>query len=132
MLPLGLMAIVLVLTHARSLRSDTRALNWECSEQASDFRSEASRLASGATAVTYTSHFNQQRHECLVEITSNRSEDGSVYDQIFDPKDETFIASRTRPARVRSSPDEEIVMGAPVPVQQESVARTWFNDLMTK
>jgi hypothetical protein len=126
------MAIVLVLAHARSARSDTRALNWKCSEQAPDFRDAAIRLASGGTVVASKSHFNQQRQQCLVEITSNRSKDGSVYDQIFDPKDETFIGSRTRPAGVGPADDEVIVMGAPVPVQQKSVARAWFSDLMTK
>lgn len=82
--------------------------------------------------VAYSFHFSRQRAQYLVEVTSSRSGDGSVYDQVFDPRDETFIASRTRPARVRASDDEEIVMGAPVPVQQKSAARAWFSDLMTK
>jgi hypothetical protein len=41
--------------------------------------------------------FNQQRRQCLVEITSNRPQDDqmSVYDQIFEPKEGSFVASRT-------------------------------------
>ena len=70
--------------------------------------------------VAYSFHFSQQRAPCLVEITSTRSGDGSVYDQVFDPKDETFIASRTRPAGARPVDDEVIVMGAPVPVPPEA------------
>ena len=131
-LPLGLLAIMFVLVHARFARSDVRALNRECTEQASDFRSEAGRLASGSTVVAYSSHFNRQLQQCLVEITSKRTPDGSLYDQVFDPRDETFIASRTRPAGVRPVDDEVIVMGAPVPVQQKSLAKPWFSDLMTK
>jgi hypothetical protein len=105
MLPPGLIAISLVLVHARSARSDTRALNWECSEQASDFRGEAGPWTAGGTVVAYTSYFNKQRHECLVEISSKRSNDGSVYDQIFNLKDGAFITSRTRPAGVQPMDD---------------------------
>lgn len=99
------------------------------------FRGEASSLAAGGAVVAYTPHFNQQRRECLVEITNNRSDAGSAYDQIFNPKDGTFVASRTRPASVRSASDgvdEVIVMGASVAVQQKSAAQAWFRDLMTK
>jgi hypothetical protein len=132
MLPLGLAAIILVLVHARFVRSDSRARNHDCSELAAEFRSEAARLASGGTVFAYTSHFNQQRQQCLVEITSKRLDDRSVYDQIFSPKDEAFIASRTKPASVHPVDDEVIVMGAPVPVQQTRAAQAWFTDLMTK
>jgi hypothetical protein len=92
-------------------------------------------LAAGGAVVAYIPHFNQQRRECLVEITNNRSDDGSAYDQIFNPKDGTFVASRTRAASVRSASDgvdEVIVMGASVAVQQKSAAQAWFRDLMTK
>ena len=135
MLSVGLLALVLVLVHARSARSDTSILNRECSEQASEFRGEAGSLAAGGAVVAYAPHFNQQRRECLVEITSDRSDDDSIYDQIFNPKDGTFVASRTRPASVRSASDgvdEVIVMGASVAVQQKSAAQAWFSDLMTK
>jgi hypothetical protein len=50
---------------------------------------------------------NQQRWQCLVEITSNRPEDGhmSVYDQIFEPKKGSFVASRSRPGGARHMSD---------------------------
>jgi hypothetical protein len=56
----------------------------------------------------------------------------SVYDQIFEPKKGSFVASRTRPSGARRTSVGEIVMGAPVPAQQETAAGAWFNDLMTK
>jgi hypothetical protein len=106
----------------------------KCNEEASEFRGDLTRLAGGGAIVAYTSHFNQQRRQCLVEIISNRPEDGhmSVYDQIFAPKKGSFVASRTRPAGARHTSDGVIVLGAPVSAQQETAAQAWFNDLMTK
>jgi hypothetical protein len=86
----------------------------------------------GGTVVAYTSYFNKQRHACLVEISSKRSNDGSVYDQTFNPKDGAFIASRTRPAGVQPMDDGVIDDVAPIPVQQRRAALSWFRDLRTR
>ena len=130
------LAIVFVLAfpHGRNSRTEARALERECNEEAVEFRGDLARLAGGGAIVAYTSHFNQQRRQCLVEITSNRPEDSqmSIYDQIFEPKEGSFVASRTRPSRARHTSVGAIVMGAPVPAQQETTAEAWFDDLMTK
>jgi hypothetical protein len=128
------LVIVLAFLHGRNSRIGTRAIEGECNEEASGFRGDLTRLAGGGAIVAYTSHFNQQRRQCLVEITSDRPEDGHmlIYDQIFELKKESFVASRTRPAGARHMSDGVIVMGAPVPAQQETAAQAWFNDLMTK
>jgi len=67
-----------------------------------------------------------------VEITSNRPEEMSIYDQIFEPKEGSFVASRTRPSGARHTSVGAIVMGAPVTAQQETAAEARFDDLMTK
>jgi hypothetical protein len=101
------LAIVFVLAfpHGRNSRTEARALERECNEEAVEFRGDLTRLAGEGAIVAYTSHFNQQRRQCLVEITSNRPEDSqmSVYDQIF-------VASRTRPSRARHTSVGAIVM----------------------
>jgi hypothetical protein len=111
---------------------DARALDHECSEDASAFRPQADNLAAGSKWVDYKSHYNIQRHECLVEIIISRSEDGSEADneEIFDPSDGAFVASRDSVAGVKTA--GAIVTGAPVPVQKEGLAQAWFNDLMRK
>jgi hypothetical protein len=128
------LAIVFVLAFPHNSRTEARALEAECNEEAVEFRGDVTRLAGGGAIVAYTSHFNQQRRQCLVEITSNRPEDSqmSVYDQIFEPKEGSFVASRTRPSGARHTSAGAIVMGAPVPAQQETTAEAWFDDLMTK
>jgi hypothetical protein len=119
----GLTVLVLVAVHVRAARSDIRTLNQECSDEASAFRSEADNLAAGSKVVGYASHYNRQRHQCFVKITSKRPEDGgtSATEQIFDPNDGTFGASCDRLSGVRSS--STIVMGAPTPVQKETAAQ---------
>jgi hypothetical protein len=131
---LALVIVVLAFLHGRNSRTEIRALEKKCNEEASEFRGDLPRLAGGGAIVAYTSHFNQQCRQCLVEITSNRAEDAqpSVYDHIFEPKAGTFVASRTRPAGARHTSDGVIVMGAPVSALQETAAQAWFNDLMTK
>jgi hypothetical protein len=128
------LAIVFVLAfpHGRNSRTEARALDRECNEEAVEFRGDLARLAGGGAIVAYTSHFNQQRRQCLVEITSNRREEMSIYDQIFEPKEGSFVASRTRPSGARHTSVGAIVMGAPVTAQQETAAEAWFDDLMTK
>jgi len=70
----------------------------------------------------------------VVEIISNHPEDSqmSVYEQIFETKEGSFVAWRTRPSEARHTSAGTIVMGAPVSAQQETTAEAWFDDLMTK
>jgi hypothetical protein len=87
-------AIVVAFPHGCNSRTEARALDRECNEEAVEFRGDLTRLA-GKGIVAFTSHLNQQRRQCLVEITSNRRDDSpmSVYDQIFEPNKGSFVAS---------------------------------------
>ena len=129
---LGFLALVLVAVHVRAARSDSRALTQQCRDEADAFGSEAEKVAAGSKVIGYKTHYNLQRHQCLVDIISNRSENGGTYskEQIFDPKDGAFIASCDRLSV--TSQTSAIVLGAPVPIQNESTAQAWFNDLMRK
>jgi hypothetical protein len=129
---IGFTVLTLVAVHVRAARTSVRALSQECDEDASTFRYEADNLAAGSKVVGYESHYNSQRHECLVEITSGRPEDGAEAstEQIFDPSDGSFVASRDSIAGIRTA--RAIVMGAPGRIRRESDAQAWFNDLMKK
>jgi hypothetical protein len=131
---LGLAVLVLVAVHVRAAHRDIRTLNRNCNDEASVFRTEAGNLAAGSKIVGYASHYNLQRHQCLVAITSSRPEDHglTIHEQIFEPNDGTFVASCERPSGAPTAWNDVIVIGAPVPPQQESVAQAWFNDLMKK
>jgi hypothetical protein len=125
--------VVLFMIHDPSARSVARALDLQCNEEASRFRGSITSFAPAGTIVAYTSHYNQQRGECVVQIISSRPEDGGTlfYDEIFKPDQGTFVGSRSRRSgmgQMRGS----VVMGSPLPIEQESAAQTWFNDLMTK
>ena len=123
---------MLVAGHVRAARSDTRALNRQCRDEATAFGSEAENLAGGSKVVGHASHYNRQRHQCVVDITSTQSENGGTYskEQIFDPKDGTFVASCDKLSG--ASQTSAIVLGAPVPLEKENAAQAWFNDLMRK
>jgi hypothetical protein len=124
--------LILIAAHLSAARTSPRARNQECSEEAAVFKSEAANLAAGSKVVDYKAHYNMQRRECLVEITSSRAQDGAEADdeQIFDPSDGAFVAARDSVAGVRMA--SAIVTGAPVPIQKEGTAQAWFNDLMRK
>jgi hypothetical protein len=128
----GFTILILVAVHGRVARTGIRSHNQECSEEASVFRPQTYNLGASSKGIDYKSHFNTQRHECLVEITISRSEDGSEADneQIFDPSDGAFVASRDSVAAVKT--DSANVTGAPVSMQEEAAAQAWFNDLMKK
>jgi hypothetical protein len=128
----GSTILILVALHGRVARTSIRSHNQECTEEAFAFRPQTDNLEVSSNGVQYISHFNTQRHECLVEITISRSEDGSEADneQIFDPSDGAFVASRDSVAAVKTA--SAIVTGAPIPVQKEAAAQAWFKDLMRK
>jgi hypothetical protein len=108
------------------------ALNQQCRDEATEFGSEAESVTAGSKVVGYKAHYNLQRRQCLVDITSNRPGNGGAYskEQIFDPKDGTFVASCDRLSG--ASQTSAIVLGAPVPIEKEGAAQAWFNDLMRK
>jgi hypothetical protein len=95
---IGLFSLVLVAVHVRAARSNIRALNRNCADEAASFGSEADNLAAGSKVVRYTSHYNLERHRCFVDITSIHPDDGAMSstEQIVDPDDWTFIASCER------------------------------------
>ena len=128
----GFTILILVVVHMRAARTSARALSQQCNDDASAFRPEANHLAAGSKVVGYETHYNMRRHQCLVEIISGRPENAAeaTSEQIFDPSDGSFIASRDSIAGVRTA--RAIVTGAPVPVQNEATAQAWFNDLMRK
>jgi hypothetical protein len=127
---IGLPILILVTVHVHAARTNSRMLDQQCGEDASAFKSEADNLAAGSKVVGYTSHYNQQRHQCLVEISDSRPENGAMAskEQIFDPSDGTFVASCDRLSAGRGS--SVTVLGAPVPLHEESAALAWFTDLM--
>lgn len=60
-------------------------------------------------------HYNERRHECLVEIISERSEKGgkSYYDEVVDPKTDHFIAARSRTVGEPGPHDGTVITGPP-------------------
>jgi hypothetical protein len=128
----SLTILVLVAVNVRAARMSGRAFNEECIEEASAFSPEADNVAAGSKVIGYRSHYNMQRHECLVDITSTRSENGAMFcmEQVFDPNDGTFIASCDRLSG--GHVNNAVVLGAPFPIQKESAAQAWFNDLMRR
>jgi hypothetical protein len=121
--------VVLVMIHDRSARSVARALDLQCNDEASKFRGSITSFAPAGTIVAYTSHYNQQRRECLIQIISSRPEDGgtSFYDEIFNPEHGAFIGSRSRRSGMGQMRGG-VVMGSPLPIEQESAAQAWFNE----
>lgn len=60
-------------------------------------------------------HYNERRHQCLVQISSERGENGgkSYYDEVVDPKTDHFIAARSRTIGERGPHDDTVITGAP-------------------
>jgi hypothetical protein len=55
----------------------------------------------------------------------------SYYDEVLDPKTDHFIAARSRKAGERGPHDDDtVITGAPVPLNDEVGAQSWFNGLM--
>jgi hypothetical protein len=78
-------------------------------------------------------HHNERRHQCLVEIISEKDENGgkSYYDEVVDPKTDHFIAARSRTVGERGPHDgDTVITGAPVPLKDEAAAQSCFNGLM--
>lgn len=76
-------------------------------DEATAFRSEADNVAIGSKLVGFASHYNRQRHQCVVDVTSSRSENGGTYskEQIFDPKMERSLLRATGfPMQAKQAP----------------------------
>jgi hypothetical protein len=103
----------------------------DCVHEAKEY-SQLPHLVSGnITAVV--GHYNERRHQCLVEISSEKDENGgkSYYDEVLDPKTDHFIAARSRKVGGRGPHDDDtVITGAPVPLKDEVGAQSWFNGLM--
>jgi hypothetical protein len=129
---LGTILVLVLLSGKRGHGSNVIGLSHDCQQQAAEFWKERSSVRDAADS--YQSHYNQQRRQCLVDMSSKRQEGDavSVYDQIVNCGNGAFIASRIMKPGMGGRRDHVIIMGAPVPIAHEEAARAWFNDLMTK
>ena len=102
----------------------------DCVHEAREYSQLPHLVPGKITAIV--GHYNDRLHQCLVEISSEKDENGgkSYYDQIVDPKTDHFIASRSRTVGERRPHDDTVITGAPVPLDDESGAQSWFNGLM--
>jgi hypothetical protein len=132
----GAIAVSLILFALTGFFSQTRDLasvakrEKECMQEAKEY-SHVQRNTPG-TVTAIVGHYNERRHQCLVEISCERDENGgkSYYDQIVDPKTDGFIASRLRDVGQRGMFDSTVVMGAPVRIDDKAGAQSWFDGLM--
>ncbi len=101
-----------------------------CAQAAREYSQVPHHVPGRITAIA--GHYNERLHQCLVEIRCERDENGgkSYYDRIVDPKTDRFIAERTRDVGEQGMRDNTIVTGAPVPIDDESGAQSWFEGLM--
>jgi hypothetical protein len=100
----------------------------DCVHEAKEYSQLPHLVPGNITALV--GHYNERRHQCLVEISSEKDEnDGkSYYDEVVDPKTDHFIAARSR--TVGEPHDDTVITGAPVPLKDEAGAQSWFNGLM--
>jgi hypothetical protein len=102
----------------------------DCVHEATEYRQLPHLVPGKITALV--GHYNERRHQCLVEIISERDENGgkSYYDEVVDPKTDHFIAARSRTVGERGPHDGTVITGAPVPLKDEAAAQSWFNGLI--
>jgi hypothetical protein len=86
----------------------------DCTLTAKEYRQLNQRVPAKVTAIV--PRYNEQRHQSLVEISSERTENGgkSLYDEIIDPKTDELIASRMRDVGEQGERDNTVISGAPV------------------
>jgi hypothetical protein len=103
-----------------------------CERDGSDACHE--RLSSNKKITGCVAHYNQQRKECLVQTISKEQTDGgtSELDEVLDAKTDSFVASRIANSHVRGMRDNAVISGAPVALNNEQGAKTWFDNLMTR
>jgi len=102
----------------------------DCVHEAKEYRQLPQLVPGKITALV--GHYNERRRQCLVEISSEKDENGgkSYYDEVVDPKSDHFIAARSRTVGGRGPHDETVITGAPVPLKDEAGAQSWFNGLI--
>jgi hypothetical protein len=102
----------------------------DCVHEAKEYRQLQQLVPGKITALV--GHYNERRRQCLVEISSEKDENGgkSYYDEVVDPKSDHFIAARSRTVGGRGPHDETVITGAPVPLKDEAGAQSWFNGLI--
>jgi hypothetical protein len=86
----------------------------DCVREAKEYSQLPHLVPGNITALV--GHYNERRHQCLVEISSEKDENGgkSDYDEVVDPKTDHFIAARSRTVGERGAHDDDMVItGAP-------------------
>jgi hypothetical protein len=102
----------------------------DCVHEATEYSRLPHSVSGNITAIV--GHYNDRRHQCLVEIRCESDENGgkSYYDKVVDPKTDEFIASRSRTVGEQGKLDDTVITGAPVPLNDEPGAQSWFDGLM--
>jgi hypothetical protein len=122
------------------------ALFWARSEEAGNVSSAVSncerdgsdacheRSSSNNKITGCVAHYNQQRKECLVQTISKEQTDGGIseLDEVLDAKTDSFVASRIANSHVSGMRDNSVISGAPVALNNEQGAETWFDHLMSR
>ena len=132
----AIFAVALVTLAFAGLHSQTRdvaALSQhqkDCAHKTKEYSAATDALCGKVIAIV--PHYSEPRHKCVVEISCEKAENGgkSLYDEIVDPETDHFIASRTREIGEQGRPDSTIVSGAPVRLDDEAGAQSWFEALM--
>jgi hypothetical protein len=102
----------------------------DCALKSKDYSRLSQRVPGSVTAIV--PHYNEQRHQCLVEIRSERTENGgkSLYDEIIDAENDHFIASRMQDIDKSGRPGDTVISGAPVRLDDKAGAESWFKGLL--
>jgi hypothetical protein len=132
----AIVAVALVTLAFTGLGSRTRnvaALSQhqkDCAHKAEEYSAATDTLPGKVIAIV--PHYSESGHKCVVEISCEKAENGgkSLYDEIVDPETDHFIASRTREIGEQGKPDSTIISGAPVRLDDEAGAQSWFEALM--
>jgi hypothetical protein len=132
----AIFAVALVTLALAGLDSQTRdvaALSQhqkDCTHKAKEYSAATDTLPGKVIAIV--PHYSESRHLCVIEVSCEKAENGgkSLYDEIDDPETDHFIASRTREIGEQGKPDSTIVSGAPVRLDDEAGAQSWFEALM--
>jgi hypothetical protein len=130
MRPLLMILLAVTLTGCNGIRSrgslaevsakDKMKLSQMCEQSAARYFSTAYSDSDRQTGDYYSSHYNQKRLECLMQV-----HEGAGIDAIFDPIEHKEVASR-----LISSDDEATYTESPTSAIASSQSEVWFNNLM--
>jgi hypothetical protein len=132
----AIVAVALIISALAGLKSQTgevAALSQhqkDCAHKGKEYGAVTHALPGKVVAIV--PHYSESRHQCVIEVSCEKAENGgkSLYDEIVDPETDHFIASRTREIGEQGKPDSTIVSGAPVRLDDEAGAQSWFEALM--